>query len=118
MIKRVETWMIETAVVYSILALVNVLTGADVIGWIFAVGVGAAFGCASISQRMAEAQEARSTPDVHCYRKMQWYWNVKEAAFFTGFALTGNWAAIVGSVVFTTYPYWRKLYRKLRPRRE
>lgn len=113
---KLRTWHLESAVVYAVLAAVNLSTGADALEWLGAVAVALGFHHASVSSRLAEAEAERPVPSVECYRSAVWYFVGKEVAWFAYFALKGSYSALVGCVVFALHPLWRRWYRKRFPR--
>lgn len=115
---RLKTWHLEAAIVYAALAAVNVVVGSDAPEWLGAVAVALGFHHASVSSRLAEAEAARPTPSVACYRAASWYFAGKEVAWFAYFLLKGSYSALVGCVLFAVHPLWRKWYRARFPRSE
>jgi len=104
-----RTWHIESLFVAAALILVVVLTGRrdSLVEWLGAVAVYLTFGHASVSFRLSEAEERRSTREVQCYRKARCYFLGKEACWFLYFTVLGLWSALVGVFVFLVYPLWR-----------
>jgi hypothetical protein len=110
-----KTWHIEGAIVALILVSVAVITHGGWREWLGALAVQLTFHHAAISERMAERQSARDTPDVTC-----WQWSTrlfvsKELLWFVYFAAVGAWSALVGVVLFLCYPAWRRFWRSVHP---
>lgn len=110
-----RTWHVETAVVYSVLLAVAVLSGGGWIEFVGAAAVGLSFGHASISVRLAEREAARETPSVHCHRWSARYFLAKEALWCVYFVALGAWSALVGVGLFLAYPLWRRYWRRIHP---
>ena len=111
-ITGLRTWHIESAVVIAVLVTVVLVTGrgASHTEWLGAIAVYLTFGHASVSFRLSEAEERRSTREVECYRKLKWYYYGKEMCWLTYFVLLGLWSPLVGVGVFLFYPYWRNVW--------
>lgn len=109
-----KTWQYELAAVALVLGLVVATSRggwAEVLG---ALAVLAAFAHAQVSERMAEKQAAKATPDVVCHRWSLRYFVAKELLWLAYFVAHRSWSAIVGVVVFLAYPLWRKWWRTRR----
>ena len=109
------TWRLELAFVAAVLATVFILTGHEPREALGTLAVILSFCHAQVSDRMAEREAKRSTPDVHCYRWSLWYFLAKEATWFFYFLASGSWSALAGVFLFMAYPFWRRLYRKYFP---
>lgn len=114
---KFETWMAETTVVALILGLVAYFTGNRLVDWVGAGAVLYGFKHASVSERLAEAQEAKPIPEVSCYRKLQQFFLIKEVLWVTYFIMLGSYIPLVGCGIFLLLPFWRKLWRKHHPRK-
>jgi len=110
-----RTWMVETAVVASILSVVVLVSGSARIEWVGAAAVLASFGHASVGERLREREAARQVPSVDCHRWSTRYFMTKEALWAVYFAAKGSYAALVGVGVFLLYPLWRAAWRKRHP---
>ena len=110
-----KTWHFETAFVAIILMVTTLIAGAPAHEWIGMGAVLAGFGHASIANRLAEQQATKEVPDVHCYKKLKYYWIGKEILWFSYFLILGAWTALVGAAVFMAYPFWRKYWRRIHP---
>lgn len=116
-----QTWTIEQNFVLIILAAVALVSGSEPIEWIGVGAVYLTFGYTTISNRLEEIEHERQargeTPEVECYRKLQFYFFGKEILWTLYFIFLGAWSALVGVGLFLLYPYWRKLWRKYHPRK-
>lgn len=110
-----KTWHLEMAVVAILLASVLLGTGAPVVELIGSAAVLAGFGHAQVSERMAAAQAAMSTPSVDCFRWSVGYFVAKEVLWASYFVLHHSWSALVGCVVFLLYAPWRARHRTTQP---
>lgn len=115
---KLKTCHLEGLVVWSVLvgALFVFGKAEDWREWVAAVGVGLGFHHASVSSRLAEAEEARPVPSVECVRWLTRYFVGKELAWVTYFLATGAVSALVGCAVFIAHPIWRRWYRARYPR--
>lgn len=85
------------------------VTTADVI---CVIAVWVTFMQAQVSDRMQEKQAVMVVPDIECYKWSNRYFYVKEILWVVFFLLLKSYPALIGSVAFLIYPYYRKLYRK------
>ena len=110
------TWRYEFLFVGALLLPVTSLTcdwtaWRPAIGaWAAALGVFWSFGHAKVASRMMEAQAVVEQVTVPCYRKGEYYWLLKELAWFAAFVATGMYPALVGNFLFLLYPAWRKVH--------
>lgn len=112
----IRTWMIERAVVGSVLAAVVVATAPlSWTAWLGAIAVLFSFAHGQIADRLAEREAARAVPQVACHAQAGFYFVAKEAAWFGYFVATGAWPALVGVVLFLAYPVWRRAWRRRFP---
>lgn len=117
-----RTWHIEAsfdAVLLSGVVLATTPTSA--VAWLGAVAVWLSARHASVADRLREAEEARQVRDlgsaaVHCVGWLDRYWVAKEVCWIGYFVLLGAWPALVGSLRFLVWPWWRRAYRRWRPR--
>ncbi len=70
---------------------------------------------ASVADRLQEQQAIKAQPDVWCHYKLKRYFLGKEALWILFFILIQSWAALLGSVIFFLYPFWRQWYRQRYP---
>lgn len=112
----VKTWHLEAVFIGSVLVFSTILlTDAQWYDW---VGVGAVFLASrhmSVADRLREKEESIAGThgnDVECVRWLNRYWAAKEVLFLVYFFSVGATAAVVGSVVFFLYPFWRGYYRR------
>lgn len=105
-------WKYELVVVTIILAITTFIFANDFINWLTTLAVLFTFQHAQIGDRLQEQQRTLDRPTVECYRKLAWYFGIKEILWVIVFLMLHNYAAIVGAVLFTLYPLWRAFYRK------
>jgi hypothetical protein len=110
---RIKTWMVESLVVAGILSASILIHPFKLSELICGVAVWITFMHGQVSDRMQEKQSQMSNPDVSCYKWSTRYFLLKEAMWITFFLMIGSYSALVGSLVFFVYPFWRKFYRKL-----
>lgn len=81
--------------------------------WLSAGAVWLTFNHAQVADRLAEAENARSSSEqtVSCHRWLRRYYVAKEACWLVLFVITGAWPAVVGACIFLMYPLWRDWYR-------
>jgi hypothetical protein len=65
---------------------------------------------------MEEAEHKRAlsgeATHVKCYHKITLYFYRKECFFFLGFLILEAWSALLGALLFISYPYWRTSWIK------
>jgi hypothetical protein len=106
-----KTWKIEMLVVAVILLIVNLAGKLWFIEILGSIAVLLTFGHAQVADRMAEQEGLRDKPSVECYRRLIYYYVGKEVFWCFYFLLNHSYSALVGVLVFITYPMWRKIYR-------
>jgi hypothetical protein len=112
-----KTWRLEAAFVASVLLTVWASTGYRPVELLGAGAVLLSFMHTQVSDRMAEKEALRTTPDVECHRWSVRYLVAKELCWLGYFTATQSWSALVGVGVFLAYPAWRTWYRTKRPLR-
>lgn len=102
-----KTWHIELFVVSVILCATTYFFSNNAINWITTVAIIFTFQHAQIGDRLAERQKILDKPSVECYWKLRWYFGIKEVLWIVAFVLMHNYAAVVGSFVFSLsfFPY-------------
>ncbi len=111
-----KTWHFELSVVAVIICSVTFFLHNDLINWITTCAILVTFNHGIIGDRLQERQSKMNKPTVECYYKLNRLFYQKEILWITVFLLSGNYAAITGSVLFFLYPFWRKFYRsKIKP---
>lgn len=108
-------WQLELFIVASILVVVLVETGSQPAEALGTIAVILTFCHAQVSDRMAEREARRVTPDVHCYRWSLRYFVAKEAVWLAYFVMHKSWSALAGVGIFLVYPLWRRWYRRYFP---
>jgi hypothetical protein len=107
-----KTWKWELLIVGTILCLTTYFLQNTRINWLTTVAILLTFQHAQISDRLQEGQKIMKNPDVKCYWKLDKLFVAKELIWILTFFIIGNYAAIIGSILFAIYPVWRRLYRK------
>ena len=110
-----KTWYFEVGFVATVLLAVVLLSHGSALELVGSAAVLASFGHASVSERLAEREAARTRPSVECHRKALWYFVAKEALWFVYFIAHHSYAALVGCGVFLAYPIWRRAWRRWHP---
>ena len=107
--------MFEMFFVFVVLAVVAFFSGNRLVEWVGVFAVLLTFAHATVANRMSERQALMLEPDVECYKWSDRYFVAKELLWFSYFLLHRSYAALVGVFIFLLYPFWRRLYRKMRP---
>ena len=110
-----KTWKWECLVVALVLCYVTYEYANNLVNWITTIAVYLTFNHAQISDRLQERQEVMDEPTVECYHKLNKYFIGKEILWIIAFLSMQNYAALAGCVMFALYPFWRKLYRRIKP---
>ena len=106
-----KTWQYEFATVILILFIVNLLTKTLFsIEILAALAVLLSFGHTQISSRLAEKESLKNNPDIHCYKKLYYYFIGKEMLWLIYFFANKSYSALVGVFIFLIYPVWRFWY--------
>ncbi len=113
---KIKTWHYELAVISLVLCATTFILSNNLVNWITTAAIILTFQHAQIGDRLQERQKVLDKPTVECFWKLNWLFGGKEVLWITAFVLMGNYAAIIGSVMFSLYPIWRKYYRsKIKP---
>jgi len=111
--------MVESLVVFVLLAIVTIFAGNTLVEWIGTFAVLFTFKHVSVANRLEEREALRvkhtGKPEIECYKRLTQYLVTKEILWFAYFILLGAYSALVGVFVFLLYPVWRKWYRKKYP---
>lgn len=111
-----RTWYYEIFVIAAVLVTVDILFASNLINWVTTFAILLTFNHAQIADRLQERQGKMDKPTVECYHKLNKLFAAKEIVWIVAFILMRNYAAIVGSGMFSLYPIWRKFYRtKIKP---
>lgn len=113
-----RTWKIEATVVLLLLVASLFLKEIFYQDIICCFAVWVTFLHAQVADRMQEKQAKMVTPDVECFKWSNRYFLLKEAMWIVFFLTIGSYPALVGSITFFIYPYYRKIYRKNKPMNE
>ena len=106
------TWKYEAIFVGSLLMVVAYLSGSHITDWLGATAVLLTFMHGQISFDFQDAQGQMMKLNVSCYRWSGRYFVTKEILWVVTFALMQAWPLLVGTIVFLTYPKWRKVFRE------
>lgn len=109
-----KTWKIESFVVFIILLFSLLLKPIEAVDIICMFAVWVTFMHAQVADRMQEKQAKLIVPDVECYKWSNRYFLIKELLWICFFLVTKSYPALIGSVVFFMYPYYRKYYKKFK----
>ena len=113
---KFKTWHLELLVVGAVLVITTGLFSNDKVNWITTLAIILTFQHAQIGDRLQERQKILDKPTVECFWLLNWLFAGKEVLWITAFVIMGNYAAIIGSIMFSLYPIWRKYYRnKIKP---
>ncbi|HEY9793643.1 MAG TPA: hypothetical protein V6D22_24810 [Candidatus Obscuribacterales bacterium] len=104
-------WQLEALFVAMILSTTAFFSGGKLTDWIGAAAVLFTFMHGQISFDFQEAQETLENPQVACYKWSGRYFVIKEMLWIVTFVLLRAWPLLVGTVIFATYPRWRKWLR-------
>ena len=112
---KLRTWHYELGVVALSISATTYFMHNDLINWLTTAAVIFTFQHAQIGDRLQEKQAILDKPTVECYKKLSKMFIIKEILWISAFILMANYAALVGSILFMIYPYWRKYYRIKHP---
>lgn len=107
-----KTWHYEATIVLLILCLTVYLSGNQLIEYLGALAVFFTFMLIEIQDRTNEKEALKAVPDNECYHLAPYYLYLKELLWISYFICKGAHSAIIGSVIFLLYPWWRKAYRR------
>lgn len=107
-----EYGLYEAAFVFVLLACSAALTGGRATDWISALAVFFTFTHGQISFDFQEAQDALQKPTVPAYKWSGRFFVIKECLWVSAFTLLQAWPLLAGTVIFATYPYWRRWFRR------
>ncbi len=107
-----KTWQIESAIVLMILTVSLFFKEIRFEDVVCLIAVWVTFMHGQIADRMQEKQSKMVKPDVECYKWSNRYFVVKETLWILFFLTIKSYPALIGAIVFSLYPLWRKLYNK------
>ena len=107
------SWQIEAAICGLVLLVTVILTGGAWIEMIGAMAVFFSFMHAQVADSMAQNQQSKEVPEVHCHAWLGRYFITKELLWLAYFTLSQTWAALAGVFVFLIYPLWRRYYKNV-----
>ncbi len=111
-----KTWHYEIIFFAVVLFITDYFFANNLVNWVTMCAILMTFNCAQIGDRLQEGQRKMVLPTIDCFHKMNKLFSAKEILWMLAFVLMKNYAAIIGSVLFFVYPFWRKFYRsKIKP---
>lgn len=110
-----KTWKKEALVIASVLFTQLYFTKFKFSEIICSLAVYLTFLHAQVADRMHERQSLQISPDVECYKKLNYYFMGKECLWIAFFLMTRSYSALAGAILFSLYPLWRKFYRIRKP---
>lgn len=120
---NIKLHYIETLIVAIILSAVALISKKGAVEWFGVVGVILTFEYQVLSTYLTEHSEARKRikSDVKSdtvHKEIRIIYLLKECIWVVYFIFLGAYSALVGSIIFILYAYWRKTYRKHIPLQE
>lgn len=104
--------ILEASFVLFSLLTIAALSGGQGRDWLAAAAVFLTFLHAQLAFDFEDSQEALPKPTVQNFRWAGRLFVTKEVMWVLTFFMTGSWPLCLGSVIFATYPHWRKLMRR------
>ena len=109
--KASQITMLEALLVAVALSSIAALSGNRLTDWLGGAAVFITFLHGQLSFDLQESQSKMPTPEVDNYRWTSRLFVTKEILWITTFAIAGCWPLCAGSILFATYPHWRKALR-------
>lgn len=109
---KFKTWQYESLVILVLLISTLFFKKIRIEDILCLLGVWFTFMHGQVSERMQEKQGQMAKPDVECYKWSGRYFLIKEILWIMFFLTIKSYPALMGSIVFALYPFWRKLYNK------
>jgi len=107
-----EAWKVEALFVFTILALIASISGSTFTDWSSASAVFLGF----INVQMAfDLTEKESATEEESQSQLKIFHVLKESVWLVTFLAMGSYPLLVSSLIFMTYPTWRKLIRRQLP---
>ena len=106
-----STWKYEALFVGLLLVVVSIVSGGKATDWLGSAAVLLTFMHGQISFDFQESQMEMSEPEVSCYRWSGRYFVGKEVLWTATFIMLEAWPLLAGTIIFATYPRWRKWLR-------
>gem|GEM_PF-1826035 len=111
-LKVSQITMLEALLVAIALSSIAAMSGNRPTDWLGAAAVFITFLHGQLSFDLQESQSKMPAPDVDNYRWTSRLFVTKEILWITTFAIAGCWPLCAGSILFATYPHWRKALRQ------
>lgn len=108
---RVNHWQFEAVFVALVLVATTLARGGQLADWTGAVAVLFTFMHGQLSFDFQESQQQQRAPTVAGYKWSSRYFLTKEIFWCVTFVILSAWPLLVGTVIFTLYPYWRTWFR-------
>lgn len=113
---EIKTWIYEAGVAAILLIVSVILNNISFEAVLSAVAVFYSFMHIQISDRLQEQEAMKIHVSVECHDKLNRYLVLKEVLWIMFFILSGAYPALLGCILFISYPLWRKYYRtKIKP---
>lgn len=104
--------VLEASFVLFALLMIAALSGGQWRDWLGAAAVFLTFLHAQLAFDFEDSQQGIPKPAVQNFRWAGRLFVTKEVMWVLTFFMTGSWPLCLGSVIFATYPHWRKLMRR------
>jgi len=104
--------LLEAGFVLFSLLLIAAFSGGQWRDWLAAAAVFLTFLHAQLAFDFEDSQNVLPKPTVQNFRWAGRLFVTKEVLWVLTFFMTGSWPLCLGSVIFATYPRWRKLLRR------
>ncbi len=104
--------VLEAAFVLFSLLTIAAYTGGQGRDWLATAAVFLTFLHAQLAFDFEDSQKSLLKPAVQNFKWAGRLFVTKEALWVVTFFMTGSWPLCVGSVIFATYPHWRKMVRR------
>lgn len=107
-----KTWQLESGFVFLVLLITVLIKGFSYSEVTCGLAVWMTFMHGQIADRMQRKQSEMDKPSVDCYKWSNRYFIGKEILWIAFFLMVHSYSAIVGSIIFFCYPFWRRYYTR------